>query len=126
MRIEFGGGSEAGAHWELMQVGTYDFEIVDVGDGVGSEVFFPGGEIGFDAVDKAFLDEMNGLIERDILRREEEVHVVGHDDVGVKLVVAEGAVMQQSLDEERGYAGDFEDGAAVVCGSGYVRHAGSG
>jgi hypothetical protein len=124
--VEFGGRSEARTHGELMQVGADDFEVVHVGDGVGGEGFFPGGEIGFDAVGESFLDEMDGLIERDVLRGEQEVHVVGHDDVGVEFVVAEGAVVQQRLDEERGDAGDLEDGAPAVGGGGYVGYAGAG
>ena len=126
MGIELGGRSECGTYGELMQVGADDFEVVDVGDGVGGKVFFPGGEFGFNAAGESFLDEMDGLVESDVLRCKQKMHVIGHDDVGVEFVVAEGAVVQQRLDEERGDACDFEDGASAMRGGGYVRHAGAG
>ena len=54
------------------------------------------------------------------------MHVVGHDDVGMQLVMAERAVVEQGLDEEVGDAGDLEDRPAITRGEGDVRDSGTG
>jgi hypothetical protein len=48
---------------------------------------------------EASLDESDGSFES-LLRSEEQVEVVGHDDEGVELVVAFGSVVLEGFDEE--------------------------
>ena len=75
---------------------------------------------------KAGLDEGDGLVERDGLRSEQQVDVVGHDDVGVEFITAQGAVVEQVVDEEFGDTGYLEDVAPIVSGRGNEGHAGCG
>ena len=61
---------------------------------------------------EAAFDEPDGSFERDG-RGEEEVDVVGHDDEGVKAVVALGSVVLEGFEEELGVGGGLEEAAAV-------------
>jgi hypothetical protein len=51
--------------------------------------------------------------------------MVGHNDVRMKLVEAEGAVVQQCVDEELGYARDLEDRPPVLRRRGDIGHTGT-
>ncbi len=60
------------------------------------------------------LNELDGLIERHGLRSEEQMRAVGKHDVGVQLVMSQGAIVQQGVDEQVGDAGDLKDGPVFV------------
>ena len=56
---------------------------------------------------------------------EEQVDVVGHDDEGVKFVVAFAAVVLERFEEEFGVACDLEEASAVVGAAGDEVRSGS-
>ena len=73
---------------------------------------------------EAAFDALHGGGE--IVRGEDEMDVVGHDDEGVELVVAFGAVVLQGLDEEGRVCVGLEEAAAVVGDGGDEECAGVG
>jgi hypothetical protein len=54
------------------------------------------------------------VCEIDLLRSEEQVRVVGHDDKGVELIGAGCAIVLEGFEEEVGIPWDLEESAAVV------------
>ena len=50
--------------------------------------------------------------------------MIRHHHVGVQFVVAQGAVVEQRVDEELGHASNLEDGATVACCDSDKGHAG--
>ena len=118
MGVEFGGGDKAGADGVLVDVVAAGLEVVCVADVVVGEASLPDGEFGGEAVGEAAFDEVHGLGESFVLRGEDEVAVVGHDDEGVEEVVLFGAVALEGFEEEVGVARDLEDAAAVVADGG--------
>src|SRR6185437_4533296 len=60
------------------------------------------------------------------LRREQQMHMVGHYDIGVQLIVANGAVVQKRIDEEFSDARDLKHRTAIACRQGDKRNSGSG
>ena len=126
MGIEFGRSGKVGADGQLVEMGANHLQIVIIGDRIGGVTFLPDGQLGVEPVGKSILDEGDGLVEGDGLRGQQEVDVVGHDDVRVKFVEADGAIVQQSVDEEFSDASDLEDGTTVARGSGDIGHTGTG
>lgn len=126
MAIELGGSGEVGAYGDLVDEGPHDFKVAQIGDGVSGEAVLPERELRVEAVGEAVLDEFDGLVERHALRREQQMNVVGHDDIGMQLVVTNGAVVQQSVNEQLGDARDLKHRAAIACRQGDKRNAGSG
>ena len=82
--VEFGGGDETGADGVLVDVVAAAVEVVGVADAVVGEASLPDREFGGEAVGEAAFDEVHGLGESFVLRGEDEVDVVGHEDVGVE------------------------------------------
>jgi hypothetical protein len=62
----------------------------------------------------------------EVVRGEDQMDAVGHDDEGVELVEAFGAVVLQGLDEEGGVCVGLEEAAAVVGDGGEEEGAGVG
>ena len=65
---------------------------------------------------KASLDEVHDLGDGLVARRQDEVDVMRHEDVGVEFVVR--AVAVEGFEEELGVTSDLEDAAAVVADGG--------
>ena len=126
MGVEFGRRREVGADRELVEVGANEFEVLQFGNRIAGEALLPHRNGCVEAIGEAVFDDVDGLLQGDGLRSEQEVDVVGHDDIRVELVVAQGAVMEQCVDEEFGESRDLEDGAAIVSCGGHERHAGAG
>jgi hypothetical protein len=59
---------------------------------------------------EAAFDEAHRSLQRDGLRSEDEVDVVGHDDERVQLIVSGGAIVLEGFEEEFGVARDLEEG----------------
>lgn len=97
--IEFGCGGEVSTHWDLVNKGADDLEVTQIGDRVSGEAVLPKGELRIEAISEAVFDEFDGLVERHTLRRDQQMNMVRHDHIGVQLVVTNGAVMQQRVNE---------------------------
>ena len=69
-------------------------------DAAEREALFPDGHFGFQTEGESSFDVLHGLLDGDVGRgREEEVEVVGHEDEGVELVAAFGAVVVEKVQE---------------------------
>jgi hypothetical protein len=66
--------------------------------------------------EKAAFDKLHCSFDGDVGWSDDEVEMVGHDDVGVQKIT--GAVVVDGFEEERGVALDLEESAAVVGGCG--------
>lgn len=108
----------------MVDVAAMGLEVGVVADAVVGEAALPDGEVGREAVGEAAFDVSDGSGE--IVRGEEEVDVVGHDDEGMELVEALVAVVLEGFDEEFGVGGELEEAAAVVRDCGDEESAGSG
>jgi len=85
--IRFGAGDEACAHWVLVDVAKLLLELVDTPDhAIEAAAALPEGSTGpFDkAGGEAALELREPLADRRRTRREEQVHVVAHDDPRVE------------------------------------------
>jgi hypothetical protein len=80
---------------------------------VVGESSLPDGEFGGETMREASFDNSDDALES-CLWREEKMDVVGHNDEGVKLVVAFGSVVLEGFDEKFGRALDLKEAAAVV------------
>jgi hypothetical protein len=104
-----------------MNVVAADVEVCGAADAVVGEASLPDGEFGGETMREASFDNSDVALESR-LWREEEMDVVGHDDEGVKLVVAFppqfGSVVLEGFDEKFGRALDLKEAAAVVSSAG--------
>ena len=98
----------------MVDVAAVGEEVVAVAHAAVGEAALPDGELRGEAVREAAFDELDGALEGDVLWGEEEMDVVGHDDEGVKFVVAFAAVVLEGFEEEFGGGCDLEEAAAVV------------
>lgn len=94
-----------------MDVVAMNFEVFWVADAVVGVAALPDGELGGYAVGEAAFDQAHGAFERDRLRGQEKMDVVGHDDVGVEEEVAVAAIVLEAFEEEVGVDGDLEEAA---------------
>ena len=99
-----------------MEIVKTDAIVCSVTDAVVGEASLPYGKSGGEAVGDASFDKLHGSLEGDVGWSNEQVKVVGHDNVGVQQVA--GAVVVDGFEEEFAVAGDLEETAAVVscCG----------
>ena len=65
---------------------------------------------------EAAFDELHRSFDRDVGWSDDEVEMVGHDDVGVQEIA--GAIVVDGFEEEGGIALDLEESAAIVGGCG--------
>ena len=73
------------------------------------EAVLPDGHFGFQAKGEASFDVLDGFLDGDVRRgRDEEVQMVGHEDEGMELVAAFGAVVVEELEEEVGVCVDLK------------------
>ena len=107
-----------------MKVVAADVVVGGVSDAVIGEASLPDGKFGGEAVGEAAFDELHRSFEGDVGWSDDEVQMVGHDDVGVQKIA--GAVVVDGFEEERGVALDLEEPAAVVGGGCDEVSAGSG
>jgi hypothetical protein len=117
--------TETRSDWISMNVLMADAIVCCVADAVVGEASLPDGEFGGEAMGEASLDESDGSFES-LLRGEEEVDVVGHDDKGVEFVVPFGSIVLEGFDEELGVTFDLEEAATVVGSAGDEEGAGAG
>jgi hypothetical protein len=80
--------AQTGADGVVMDVFAVGDEVVAVAHAAVGKSALPDGELGGEASGEAAFDELDGALKSDLLRREEKVDVVGHDDEGVELVMA--------------------------------------
>ena len=116
--------AEARFDWIAMEIVKTDVTVRFVADAVVGEALLPDGEFRGEAVRKAAFDELHCSFEGDVGWGDQEMEVVGHDDVGVQKIT--GAVMIDGFEQECGVAFDLKEPAAVVGGSGDEVGAGSG
>ena len=107
-----------------MKVVAADVVVGGIADTVVGEASLPDGEFGDETVGVAAFDELHRALEGDVGWGDEEMQMVGHDDIGVQEIA--GAVVVDGFDEECGVALDLEESAAVVSGCGDEVGAGSG
>lgn len=112
--VRLGCFAQAGFDWISVEIVQADGVVGSVADAMVGEASLPDGEFGGEAVGEAAFDELHGSLERDVGWSEEEVKVVGHDDVRVQKVA--GAVVVDGFEQEGGVAFDLEESAAVVSG----------
>jgi hypothetical protein len=78
------------------------------------EASFPYVEGAFELEGKSSLDELHGFFKRDVFSgRQEQVDVVGHDDVCVEFEAALLTIVLKSAQEKFGVAFGLEDAAAI-------------
>jgi hypothetical protein len=99
-----------------VEVAATDLVVGRVADAVVGEASLPDRKFGGEAVGEAAFDELHRSFEGDVGWSDDEVEMVGHDDVGVQKIA--GAVVVDGFEEERGVALDLEESAAVVGGCG--------
>lgn len=110
----FGTFAEVGANGILVNVIAMRVVIAWVFDAAKREALFPNRSFGFEAEGEASFDELNGLFDGNVgSGREEEMEVVGHQDEGVDLIAAFGAVIVEELEEEGGVRVGLEETAAI-------------
>lgn len=96
-----------------MNIVAANIEVRYVADAMVGEASLPDGKFGGKSMRETSFDNSDGMLES-CLWREEKMDVVGHDDEGVKLVVAFGLVVLEGFDEKFGRALDLEETAAIV------------
>ena len=67
----------------MMKVVAADVVVRVVADAVVGEASLPDGEFGDETVGVATLDELHRSLESDVGWCDEEMQMIGHDDVGV-------------------------------------------
>src|ERR1039458_5834927 len=88
--------------------------VARVLDTAKREALVPDGHFGFEAEGEASFDVLNGLFDGDVWGgREEEMEMVWHEDEGVELVAAFGAVGIEEVQEERRVRVGLEETAAL-------------
>jgi len=98
----------------LVEVGAAGCEVFSVADAMVGEAALPDGKLGGESVGEAALDEAHDSFEADVLRSQNQMHMLGHDDEGVQLVVALASVVLECFYEEFGVDGKLEEAATVV------------
>lgn len=84
----------------LVDVVAVGLEVASILDAAKGEALFPDGQFGFQAEGEAPFDVLHGFLDGDVGSwRDEEVEVVGHEDEGVQLVAAFGAVVVEEVQE---------------------------
>lgn len=108
-----------------MEVGFAEIVVAGIADVMTCVSVLPDWEAGMKFVGESAFDEANASFERGVLWSKEEMHVIGHNDKGVKFVTAFVAISLESRDEEFGVRGDLKESAAIVgCGGDEVRAGG--
>jgi len=88
--------------------------VARIFDAAKREALFPDGHFGFEAEGEAPFDVLNRLLDGDVWGRgDEEMEVVGHEDDGVELVAAFGAVVVEKLEEEVRVSVGLEEASAL-------------
>jgi hypothetical protein len=108
--------AEASFDWILVEIVATDVVVGGVADAVVGKASLPDGEFGREPVGEATFDELHRSFEGDVGWSDDEVEMVGHDDVGMQKIA--GAVVVDGFEEERGVAFNLEETAAVVGGCG--------
>ena len=93
-------------------------EVFAVSDSAIGEAALPDGKFGTQAAGEAAFQQLHGAFERDVFGCEKDVDVVGHDDEGVKFVVAFAAVVLKRVEEELGVCGGLKEATAIVGAAG--------
>ena len=100
-----------------MEVGFAEIVVMSIADLMTRVSVLPHREGGMKLVGESAFDEADATFQRGVLRCDQQVHVIGHDDKGVELVTAFVPISLKSRDEEYGACGDLKESAAVVgCG----------
>jgi len=86
-------------------------KVFFVANAMVSEAGLPNGQLRLQAEGESSFDELNGLLERSVIvRRDQSVEMVGHDDEFVKEVFSLASVMQEHVHEEISGGVFLEDG----------------
>jgi hypothetical protein len=110
----FRGGAEIGANGILFDVMQVLGVVQVVLDAMLFEASFPYFEGAFEMEGKSSLDELHGLFKRDVFSgRQEQVDVVGHDDVRVEFETALLTIVLKNAEEKFGVAFGLEEAAAI-------------
>lgn len=109
-----------------MDVRAANFEIVGITNEVIGEASLPDRTLEIQTVRKAAFDQVHDFGNCVVVRREEKVHVVRHDDEGMEFVMAFGAVVLQGFEEELSVAGDLEEAVTIGRDGRDEERAGSG
>ena len=88
--------------------------VARVFDAAKREALFPDRHFGFKAEGEASFDVLHGFLDGDVRRGcEEEMEMVGHEDEGVELVAAFGAVFVHQVEKEIRVRVGLEEAAAI-------------
>jgi hypothetical protein len=83
--VDFRLVAEACFDWVPMEIVAADVVVGFVVDAVVGESSLPDGEFGAEAMREAAFDKLHCSFERDVGWGNEEMKMVGHDDVGVEM-----------------------------------------
>ncbi len=98
--------------------------IHSIANAVISKSALPDRKLRREAMREAAFDELHGTLDGDVCGSDEEMKMVGHDDIGVQQVT--GTIVVDRFEEENGVALDLKESAAIVGGCGNEISAGSG
>jgi hypothetical protein len=107
---------EPTSYWIVVQIGQASLEILPVADAVIGESSLPDGELRCKSTREATLDELDRALQRDLLRSENDMDVVGHDDETEQLVVTLATILLECFDQEVCIIGSLEKPAPIVSG----------
>ena len=83
-----------------MQIIAASLHVLDIANPVVRESALPDRRLRPKPVREATLNKSNRAFNRDYLRGEDEMHVVWHDDEGMKLVMTRTPIVLQRLNEQ--------------------------
>jgi hypothetical protein len=112
--VVFGLLAEVGADRVVVDVVAVGEEVGAVAHAAVGEASLPGGKFRSELAGETAFDELDGSLEGDDLRGEEQVDVVRHDYEGVEFVVALSAVVLEGFHQEISCGCDLEEGSPVV------------
>jgi hypothetical protein len=100
--------------WICVDVIAMGLVVARVFDAAQGEALFPDGRFGFETEGEASFDILGGFLDGNVRRGgDEEVEMVGHEDDGVDLVAAFGAVVVEKLEEEVRVGVGLEETATI-------------
>lgn len=102
-----------------MEIALARIEVHTVANAMIRKSSLPNWHVGSYAMRESAFDQLHRPFQRALLRCDDQMDVVRHDDKAKELVVTEPAVSLQGLDEEAGVGGDLEEPAAIVGGARY-------
>ena len=116
VRKLFGDRDKLGPDGILKDVVAARFEAFKIANLSFIERWRPDRELAFEPMGEVPLDKLDGFLKRDIWGRSQDcVHVVRHQDEGVKVEAVLGPLFHEYIEEELSVGFDLEE-TSTICG----------